>query len=318
MEESALIRAEEVSRRFGAVEAVAALDFSLRRGEVLGLLGPNGAGKSTTLQMVCGVLAPSSGRIFIDGVDLLRHPVVAKQRLGYLADSPPVYPEMRVEEYLTHCARLRRLARAQIASSVADVIERCDLGSVRRRLIGLLSKGFVQRIGIAQAIVHRPAVVILDEPTVGLDPLQIVEIRALIRQLGDDYGVLLSTHILPEVQMVCDRVLIINRGRMVYDGPMQLAQPERDFAVEVRFISSPTRDEIVSIDGVLSAESGADGAWYLRLRDQTAAQAVLTRVVQNQWGLRSWSPRQSSIEQLFMQIVTNETESFAPMSENAA
>lgn len=318
MEESALIRAEQVSRHFGAVEAVATFNFSLQRGEVLGLLGPNGAGKSTTLQMVCGVLAPSSGRIFIDGVDLLRHPVAAKQRLGYLADSPPVYRDMRVEEYLTHCARLRRLERSQIATSVADVIERCDLGPVRRRLIGLLSKGFVQRIGIAQAIVHRPTVVVLDEPTVGLDPLQIVEIRALIRQLGNDYGVLLSTHILPEVQMVCDRVLIINHGRMAYDGPLQLSQTEQDITIEARFIAKPTRDELAAIEGVLSAESGAGDVWYLRLQDQPAAQQVLASVVQKQWGLLSWSPRQSSIEQLFMQIVTNETEPLASASEAAA
>ncbi len=215
-----LISAIGLSRYYSEHCAVNNLEVVLDKGEVLGLLGPNGAGKSTTMQMLTGNLAPSMGEIKINGIDLLDEPRKAKQQLGYLPEQPPVYRDLTVSEYLHYCARLRSVPAAQCQQAVDYVSERCGLQAVAKRLIGNLSKGFRQRVGIAQAILHNPAVVILDEPTVGLDPIQIREIRSLIRELGKEHGIILSTHILPEVQAVCDRVQILNRGTTVFNGTL--------------------------------------------------------------------------------------------------
>lgn len=215
-----LISAVGLSRYYSEHCAVNNLEVVLDKGEVLGLLGPNGAGKSTTMQMLTGNLAPSTGEIKINGIDLLDEPRKAKQQLGYLPEQPPVYRDLTVSEYLHYCARLRSVPAAQCRKAVDYASERCGLQAVNKRLIGNLSKGFRQRVGIAQAILHNPAVVILDEPTVGLDPIQIREIRSLIRELGKDHGIILSTHILPEVQAVCDRVQILNRGKTVFNGTL--------------------------------------------------------------------------------------------------
>ncbi|MBF8269303.1 MAG: Multidrug ABC transporter ATP-binding protein [Gammaproteobacteria bacterium] len=213
-----LISVDRVTRRFGARCAVNAISFTVARGEVLGFLGPNGAGKSTTMNMLCGVMAMSSGSIRIAGHDIVDAPAQAKQYLGYLPEKPPLYPDLTVDEFLTYCARLRRVAKGHLAAAIADSKQRCGLGEVGQRLIGNLSKGYQQRVGIAQALIHKPAVVILDEPTAGLDPNQIVEIRNLIRELGRAQSVILSTHILPEVQGICDRVVILHAGDLVLDA----------------------------------------------------------------------------------------------------
>jgi len=216
-----LINAIVLSRYYSEHCAVNNVDVVLHKGEVLGLLGPNGAGKSTTMQMLTGNLSPSAGEIQINGIDLLDEPRNAKQQMGYLPEQPPVYRDLTVSEYLHYCARLRNVPSAQRKGAVATASERCGLQDVSKRLIGNLSKGFRQRVGIAQAILHNPAVVILDEPTVGLDPIQIREIRSLIRELGKEHGIILSTHILPEVQAVCDRVQILNRGKTVFNDTLE-------------------------------------------------------------------------------------------------
>lgn len=216
-----LVEARGLSRYYSSQCAVDKLDVHLYKGEVLGLLGPNGAGKSTTMQMLTGNLAPSVGEIRINGIDLLDQPRKAKQQIGYLPEQPPVYRDLTVNEFLSYCARLRNVPSHQHKERVKRASERCGLTEVGKRLIGNLSKGYQQRVGIAQAILHNPAVVILDEPTVGLDPIQIREIRHLIRELGQTHGIILSTHILPEVQAVCDRVQILNRGRTVFNGSLQ-------------------------------------------------------------------------------------------------
>ncbi|WP_296808366.1 ABC transporter ATP-binding protein [Thiocapsa sp.] len=210
-----LARVTDLSRRFGARRALCSLDLELRQGEVVGLLGPNGAGKTTCLRLLSGTLAPSGGRVEILDIDLARHPVAAKRHLGYLPERPPLYPELRVDEYLRHCARLHRVPRADVADEVDRAKQRCGLDAVGRTLIAKLSKGFRQRLGIAQAILHRPKLLILDEPTEGLDPVQIREVRGLIRDLSRDCGIILSSHILSEVQAVCDRVLVLHQGRML-------------------------------------------------------------------------------------------------------
>src|SRR6476661_8755236 len=210
------IRAHGLVRRFGAHAAVKNVELSLYRGEVLGFLGPNGAGKTTTMQMLTGNLAPTEGEIAICGVDLLSQPTAAKARIGYLPENPPLYRELTVDEYLALALKLHRVPKARRRESLVRAKERCGLADVSRKLIGTLSKGYQQRVGIAKAIAHEPDVVILDEPTVGLDPNQIREIRNVIRELGRAHSVILSTHILPEVESVCDRVQILHHGETVF------------------------------------------------------------------------------------------------------
>jgi ABC-2 type transport system ATP-binding protein len=210
------LSATDLTRRFGRHGAVAGVSLQLRRGEVLGLLGHNGAGKSTTLQMLSGVLAPHEGRIEICGFDLARQPAQAKACIGFLPETPPLYRDMRVRDYLAFAARLRGMPQGKVAAALADTMRRCGLQEVAAKITGTLSKGYQQRVGIAQAIIHNPEVVILDEPTVGLDPAQIRDIRALIRELGDTRSVILSTHLLGEVESICDRVEIMHHGRIIY------------------------------------------------------------------------------------------------------
>lgn len=212
------LSAQALVRRFGAHCVVKGVSLQLRRGEVLGLLGHNGAGKSTTLQMLAGVLLPHSGTVEICGFDLLREPSEAKARIGFLPEVPPLYRDMRVDDYLRFAARLRRLPQEKVTHALSEAKRRCGLADVGRKIIGTLSKGYQQRVGIAQAIIHEPEVIILDEPTAGLDPAQLRDIRALIRELGNTHSVVFSTHLLGEVESVCDRVEIMHRGQSVFDG----------------------------------------------------------------------------------------------------
>ncbi|MCP4043744.1 MAG: ATP-binding cassette domain-containing protein, partial [Gammaproteobacteria bacterium] len=200
MKNEVLVSINQLERRFGDTLAVQGVSFEVKRGEVLGFLGPNGAGKSTTMQIIAGTLAPSGGQVLVNGVDILDRPRQAKRQIGFLPEQPPLYRELTVNEYLRYCGALHGLSGKDLTPAMDRVKERCGLQHEGERLIGNLSKGYQQRVGIAQAIIHAPAVVILDEPTVGLDPNQIREIRQLIRELGGDHSVILCTHILPEVQ----------------------------------------------------------------------------------------------------------------------
>jgi ABC-2 type transport system ATP-binding protein len=208
--------ARNLTRRFGNRQIIHDLSLELRRGEVLGLLGHNGAGKSTTLQMLTGCLLPGSGEIKICGIDLLRQPSLAKAHIGYLPETPPLYRELSVRDYLIFAARLRGMKPGEAAAALAQTSQRCGLEAVGKKIIGTLSKGYQQRVGIAQAIIHSPDVIVLDEPTVGLDPAQIRDIRNLIRELGNRSSVILSTHLLGEVESVCDHVQIMQEGRLIY------------------------------------------------------------------------------------------------------
>jgi ABC-2 type transport system ATP-binding protein len=212
------LSARNLARRFGNLHVVHDVSLELRRGEVLGLLGHNGAGKTTTLQMLTGCLLPNSGEVDICGISLLHNPVRAKVHIGYLPETPPLYRELSVNDYLTFAARLRGMESAAVSVALAQARRRCGLEDVGKKIIGTLSKGYQQRVGIAQAIIHSPAVIVLDEPTVGLDPMQIRDVRTLIRELGDTHSVILSTHMLGEVESVCDRVEIMQRGKLIYSG----------------------------------------------------------------------------------------------------
>src|SRR3970040_317250 len=242
MSHNTLVEIRNLSRFYGALQAVRDVSFTIRQGEVLGFLGPNGAGKTTTMQIISATLAPSGGSVTIAGHDLLEAPRAAKSQIGYLPEQPPLYRELTVDEYLDYCAALNHVPRAQRLQARDNAKERCGLHGVGRRLIGNLSKGFQQRVGIAQAIIHLPPVVILDEPTVGLDPIQIREIRALIRELGKEHGVILSTHILPEVQATCDRVQIINKGELVLNESIEgLEHHIKTASLSVAFRTAPPR-----------------------------------------------------------------------------
>lgn len=214
------ISAHSLRRDFGTYTAVREINLELKRGEVLGFLGPNGAGKTTTMRMLTGNLAPSSGSVEICGIDLLDKPRNAKIHIGYLPETPPLYQELTVNEYLRLAAKLHRVSSIKIYSALDEVKLHCGLKDTGKHLIGSLSKGYKQRVGIAQAIIHDPDVIILDEPTIGLDPNQMREILSLIRELGTKHSVILSTHILPEVESVCDRVQIIHQGKTVFNDTL--------------------------------------------------------------------------------------------------
>ena len=304
MGEQSLVEVANLHRRYGDVHAVKGVEFELRRGEVLGFLGPNGAGKTTTMQMICGVLAPSEGAVRIGGIDLFEDPIGAKRRLGYLPEQPPLYRELTVDEYLGFCARLHGLGRSRARAAVEDARERCGLAASGGRLIGNLSKGYRQRVGIAQAILHTPAVVVLDEPTVGLDPIQIREIRALMKELGDDHGVILSTHILPEVQAVCDRVQILHEGRLVLDEALEaLSESGRARSTRARFRRPPGPNALAGIAGVQRVESlDGDAMRIHHGPDETVGERLVAASVAGDWGLYELVSESRSLEEIFVEL----------------
>ncbi len=308
MDTDTLIDVQHLTRYYSTHRAVHDLSFQVRRGEVLGFLGPNGAGKSTTMQMITGNLAPSEGRVLINGIDLLDEPLRAKAALGYLPEQPPLYRELTVDEYLTYCARLNRIPGARVRAAVETARERCGLSDVGRRLIGNLSKGYQQRVGIAQAIIHAPAVVILDEPTVGLDPIQIREIRSLIRELSAEHSVILSTHILPEVQATCDRVQIINQGELVLTDTIDgLTRRMQRSSLHVTLRFPPALARLQAIDGVQEVEPLEEGSYRLHhVPEVNPAEAVAVAAVHHGWGLLALTPEHASLEDIFVQLTRSE------------
>ncbi|MEX1201297.1 MAG: ATP-binding cassette domain-containing protein [Methylophaga sp.] len=313
MSSQTLLSAEQLSRRFGLQTAVQSVSFSVVQGEVLGFLGPNGAGKSTTMKMLTGNLAPDSGKVLINGIDLLADPKAAKRHIGYLPENPPLYRELTVREFLIFCARLHGLSNKQIQPAVDDVIERCGLQTMQRRLIGQLSKGYQQRCGIAQAIIHQPDVVILDEPTSGLDPIQIQQIRQLIRDIAHQHSVILSTHILPEVEMLCDRVQIMHQGQLVFSDTLQALQSQRQHAaLKVAFRSPPTATAMANLPGIINVETISAQQFRLHFSpEQDPTDTLVQTAVTENWQLTQLTPEQDSLEQLFTQLVSNETEGAA-------
>ncbi len=309
MTPEALINTQHLFRYYGPQCAVDDLNLTLSKGEVLGLLGPNGAGKSSTLQMLSGNLAPSAGQITIAGIDLLDAPKQAKRAIGYLPERPPVYLDLSVDEYLRYCARLHRLSATHSVRAVNEIKQRCGLADAGRRLIGNLSKGYRQRVGIAQAIIHSPSVVILDEPTVGLDPLQIREIRHLIRELAQEHSVLLSTHILTEVQAVCDRVQIINEGRTVFSQSLAtLADEDQIKAWQVVFATPPKVEELLELPDIATAELLASGRLRVLGHSPASANVLVAAAVERNWGLQELSPERATLEQIFMDLVYRDQE----------
>ena len=308
-----LISIDQVYRYYGDYCAVNDASFTVERGEVLGFLGPNGAGKTTTMQIISGVLTASAGTVTIASHDIIESPRAAKAQIGFLPEQPPLYLDLTVDEYLAYAGKLRGLRKKELENAILNCKYRCGLESVGRRLIGNLSKGYQQRIGIAQAIIHSPAVVILDEPTSGLDPIQIREIRKLIKELGSDHSVILSTHILPEVQTICDRVLIIHNGRLVFDKKLNSLHGDTNKTeLQVAFRKAPDITTIESIDGVLSADVIDEYRLSITLDSNSEALDLLTRQAVNScWGLFEMIPASDSLEETFMRLTGGEQDSMA-------
>jgi ABC-2 type transport system ATP-binding protein len=314
-----LIEVEQLFRYYGDHLAVNDVSFTLEKGEILGFLGPNGAGKSSTMQMICGNLAPSSGQVRINGIDILDNPREAKAELGYLPENPPVYRELTVDEYLIYCARLHGLKKDKVKAAVDSAKQRCGLTDVGGRLIGNLSKGYQQRVGIAQAILHSPAVIVLDEPTVGLDPIQIREIRQLIRDLGQEHGIILSTHILPEVQESCTQVQIIHRGKLVLNDRIEgLEQRMGASSLLVVTRQAPDQERLSAIPGVRAVEALAHHRWRILYNKQAnPAEQVAALAVSSGWGLLELTPEKRSIEQIFLEITQQPEPQTAGTEETA-
>jgi len=236
-----MIEVRNLTKRYGDIAAIRGINFTANKGEVLGFLGPNGAGKTSTMRIITGFMPATTGTVKVAGYDIFEQSMEVRRRVGYLPENPPLYNDMTVDSYLRFVGRIRGIVRAELATAVDRAAQRCGLNEVRSRVVGHLSKGFRQRVGLAQALIHDPSVLVLDEPTIGLDPKQIIDIRGLIRDLSSERTVILSTHILPEVQQLCDKVVIINRGRIAVEDTIGALTQER--SLEEVFLHYITRDE---------------------------------------------------------------------------
>ncbi|HET9765619.1 MAG TPA: ABC transporter ATP-binding protein [Thermoanaerobaculia bacterium] len=308
-----MLEAHSLVRRYGDFTAVRDVSFTVQEGEILGMLGPNGAGKTTTLRMLTGYLRPTEGSVRVAGHDLAAEPIQARRQIGYLPENVALYPEMRVEEYLAYRGKLERLSRADLKRRIPEVLDRCLIADVRRQIIGTLSKGYRQRVGLAAAILHEPRVLVLDEPTVGLDPKQIIAIRQLIRELGRDRTLLLSTHILPEVELLCQRVLIIDKGRIVDQGtPESLRERWRgNHRVRVLLKDDPANagDALAAVPGIAAVQrdEATAGRWLLD-SDGTAdpREPVFRLAVERGWVLLELVEEKVSLEDIFVRLTTQD------------
>jgi ABC-2 type transport system ATP-binding protein len=323
-----VIEVQHLTKRYGPFTAVNDISFSVERGEILGFLGPNGAGKTTTMRVLTGYMPPSEGKAVVAGYDLAEKPLEAKRRIGYLPETPPLYPDMGVREYLDFCARIKGVPRAERKARVAAVMERTRVADMASRQCAKLSKGYRQRVGLAQALLHNPEVLILDEPTAGLDPKQIHETRQLIKGLGGDHTVVLSTHILPEVSQTCTRVVIINKGKVVaVDTPDNLTSRLRGsetMYVQMDTMGADAPAVLAGIDGVtrVIASGEAQGS-VVGLEVESEAGRDIRRelaaaIVNRGWGLLEMRPMRMSLEDVFLKLTTQETEGDAAAAPSEA
>ncbi|HDD45443.1 MAG TPA: ATP-binding cassette domain-containing protein [Candidatus Desulfofervidus auxilii] len=306
-----MIEVINVSKWFGERQALKNISFKVEKGEILGFLGPNGAGKTTTMRILTGFFPPSSGTVKIAGEDITKNPIFAKQKLGYLPENNPLYDEMTVEAYLKFVASVKGIKGKKQKMQVEKVIEECGIKEVKNRLIKRLSKGYRQRVGLAQALVNDPEILILDEPTIGLDPKQIYEIRQLIKNLAGEKTVILSTHILPEVSMVCTRVVIINKGEVVAeDTPDNLTAKRGQIEILVKAPAEEIENHFKSIPEIEGIEVKKENEFtraFLRFSPQIEIRPFIVKtIVEKGWDLLELIPRRASLEEVFVQLVTEE------------
>ena len=310
-----MIEVQHLTKRYGRVTAVDDVSFRVEKGEILGFLGPNGAGKTSTMRVITGYMPPSEGKAVVAGFDVFTHPLEAKRRTGYLPETPPLYPDMTVREYLTFVARIKGVANADRKARVEQVMARTWVSDMAGRACGKLSKGYKQRVGLAQALIHNPDVLILDEPTAGLDPKQIIETRRLIKELAGDHTIILSTHILPEVSQTCDRVVIINKGRVVaVDTPANLTGRLR--GAETMFVqveatrASEAAAALAKVPGVVRVapvDDAAAGAFEVESETGRDVRRELARaIVLGGHDLLELRPTRVSLEDIFLSLTTEE------------
>ena len=310
-----MIEVQHLTKRYGRVTAVDDVSFRVERGEILGFLGPNGAGKTTTMRILTGYMPATEGRATVAGFDVFDKPIEAKRRTGYLPETPPLYPDMTVREYLDFVARIKGIPSAERVSRVDAAMRRTHVDDMAGRHCGKLSKGYRQRVGLAQALLHNPEVLILDEPTAGLDPKQIIETRDLIRGLAGDHTIILSTHILPEVSQTCQRVVIINKGRVVaVDTPENLTARLRGAETMYVQVDAPGQDVaaiLARIPGVTRVEAADQrhdsGAYEVESeRGHDVRRDIARQIVTSGWGLLELRPMRMSLEEIFLQVTTEE------------
>ncbi len=309
-----MIQANELTHYYGPYRAIQGVSFGVKRGEILGFLGPNGAGKTTAMRIITGFMPPTRGTVTVNGYDVVAKSLEARRQIGYLPETVPLYTDMTVSSYLKYMGTLRGMPANSIKRRVDEVVGVCRLGDYRKTIIGKLSKGFRQRVGIAQAIVHEPEVLILDEPTIGIDPIQVVETRRLIEELGKSQTVVLSSHILPEVSMICQRVLIINEGKIVAeDTPENLAsglQGMEKLEVEVGGPVAQVLPALRAVEGVEKITHRALGErqlYTIQVQTGRDLRDTLSRVVvSNSWSLLSMQSAGMSLEDIFLRLTTHE------------
>ena len=302
--EEPIVKVEHLSHRYSIQWAVRDISFEIPRGGIYGLLGSNGAGKSTTMNIMCGVLNQTEGEVYINGINFREDPIAAKMNIGFLPQKPPLYTDLTVEEYLTYCADLRSVAPKKIRSSVDCAMDKCGITHFRKRLLKHLSGGYQQRVGIAQAIIHNPKFVVLDEPTNGLDPNQILEIRELIKEIATDRSVLLSTHILSEVQAMCDDIKMIEHGHLVFSGTLE----EFDNYVKpdtfiVKLDNPPADEDLLAIPGVVRLKHLDKNTLRVQFdKREDITEVVANACVHGGWGLCEITLERISLEEIFAQL----------------
>ena len=313
-----MIEVENLTKYYGNFPAISDVSFTVEKDEILGFLGPNGAGKSTTMKILTGYMPPTEGVVRIAGYDVVSHSLDARKHMGYLPETVPLYTDMTVRGYLGFMGSIRGMSRDRIRRRIGDVVDICRLGDYTDTLIGKLSKGFRQRVGIAQAILHEPDILILDEPTIGIDPIQVVETRQLIKDLGREHTVVISTHILPEVSVICQRVVIIHEGEVVaVDRPENLAerlQASTQVVVDVRGPKEKVAAALQGIDGVQSVamtpiEGSTASYTVTSKRDEDIREEVARQVIQQGWGLLRQESVSMTLEQIFLRLTTEESSS---------
>src|SRR6202140_1627251 len=311
-----MIKVENLTKRYAGQTAIKDLNFEVGKGEIMGFLGPNGAGKTTTMRILASFMPATSGRATIAGFDVFEQSLQARSHLGYMPENVPLYSDMRVNEYLDYRAALKGVPHRRVPERVGDVKELCGLREVEKKLIGALSKGYRQRVGLADALVNEPELLILDEPTIGLDPNQIRQVRELIKNLGKQHTILLSTHILPEVEMTCSRVIIINKGRIeACDTPENLLGQIRTaggVVLEAKIGSDDGAEELRKIHGVRDVTASTDGAWEifaLRVEANTDVREEVFRLAtERRWTVRELSQRKATLEDVFVEITPPDAE----------
>jgi ABC-2 type transport system ATP-binding protein len=306
-----MIQVQNVSKNYGELVAVDNISFQLQKGDVLGFLGPNGAGKTTTMRIITGYMPPTKGSVYISDIDVFEDPQAAKSHIGYLPENPPLYEDMVVRDYLDFVADIKQVPHKEKNGRIHYVMEKCAIEHVAKRIIGHLSKGYRQRIGIAQALINDPDVLVLDEPTNGLDPMQIIEIRELIQGLSGERTVILSTHILPEVTMICSKVVIINKGKIALEESLERLTNKIDgienILLKTRYWGEDIQEKIIALPNVSDIRLGISNELIIEPKKGADIREDLTDLVmQNEWGLLEMRPVVHNLEEVFLRVISTQ------------